>query len=177
MSREQAWNHYFNTGDREPLVKAYWDSISYLAWANFPYARDDYFQVGMLGLLKAIDRIDPKRVKSKDAWVWLNVKGMMKNVVQPTPTVSLNELMSEKSEYIDQLEDKADFIARIDLLDAAATDDPAAYLDNYRSQTIDHKTVLERYNRGELSLRALGNELGISRRAAYKLVGQLPASW
>jgi len=89
MDREKAWKHYFQTGDKEPLVRAYWDSISYLAWAKYPNQKEDMFQVGMLGLLKAIERIDPKRVKSKDAWVWLNVKGMMYNIIQPKPTVPL----------------------------------------------------------------------------------------
>lgn len=107
MTREQAWTHYFNTGDREPLVKAYWDSISYLAWATNPQQKEDYFQVGMMGLLKAIDKIDPNRVKSKDAWVWLNVKGMMYNIIPPKPTIPLNDVIYEQT---DQNSDQFDLM-------------------------------------------------------------------
>lgn len=82
MTREAAWTHYFNTGDREPLVKAYQDSISGMARAMYPRYWEDYSQVGLMGLLKAIDRIDPKRVKSKDAWVWMNVRGAMYDFAQ-----------------------------------------------------------------------------------------------
>src|SRR6188472_1821937 len=85
MNRAQAWTHYFDTGDREPLVLAYWNSIQYIAWSKYRNQKEDMFQWGMIGLLKAIRTVDPKRVRSLDAWVWLNVKGMMDNYFKPTP--------------------------------------------------------------------------------------------
>ena len=91
MTNDQAWTHYFTTGDREPLVLAYWNSVRYLAGVLFPRYKEDMFQVGMIGLLKAIDKIDPGRVKSKDAWVWLNVKGMMLNAPKVKPTLAIDE--------------------------------------------------------------------------------------
>lgn len=87
--RQQAWNHYFQTGDREPIIKAYWKSISYIAHARYPAYEEDMFQVGLMGLLKAISRIDVNRVKSIDAWVWLNVRGEMFNVKLAKPTLPI----------------------------------------------------------------------------------------
>jgi len=42
-----------------------------------------------MGLLKAISRIDVNRVKSIDAWVWLNVRGEMFNVKLAKPTLPI----------------------------------------------------------------------------------------
>jgi len=112
MDREKAWTHYFKTGDREPLVKAYWNSVRYIAWSRFPDQEEDMFQVGMIGLLKGIDRIDPKRVKSKDAWIFLNVRGMILNITQPKKTESLNEMLNEDTEFLEMLpakEEDTDF--------------------------------------------------------------------
>lgn len=103
MDRERAWTHYFETGDREPLIKAYEDSIKYLAWTKYPSQKEDMVQVGMMGLLKAIDRIDVNRVKSKDAWVWLNVKGMMYNVTQSKPTELLEVWHTDGQAVTDDL--------------------------------------------------------------------------
>lgn len=90
MDRKQAWSHYFETGDRTPLVEAYWKSIEYIAWRDYPYNCEDMFQVGMIGLLKAIRRLDRDRVKSLDAWVFLNVRSVMRNERKFPSTESLD---------------------------------------------------------------------------------------
>lgn len=108
MEREQAWTHYFNTGDREPLVKAYWHSIEQIAWYHYRDHKEDYLQIGMMGLLKAIDRIDVQRVKSKDAWVWLNVKGMMFNKKPPKRTLPLQGFALDDESERDSIADKND---------------------------------------------------------------------
>lgn len=60
---------------------AYKNSIEYMAIDKFPGLKDheDMIQIGYMGLLKAIDRLDISRVKSVDAWVYLNVRGAMLN--------------------------------------------------------------------------------------------------
>ena len=79
MNRQQSWQEYFQTGNKEPLIKAYWDSIQYIAWEKFPKEQEDMFQWGMIGFLKALRRLDRTRVKSLDAWVFLNVRSVMLN--------------------------------------------------------------------------------------------------
>lgn len=102
MTRDEAWSHYFETGDREPLIKAYWDSINYIAWSRYPQQQEDMFQLGMIGLLTAIEKIDRSRVKSLDAWVWLNVKGKMFNAPKVQPTIEINDWSdSFEEEYED----------------------------------------------------------------------------
>jgi RNA polymerase sigma factor (sigma-70 family) len=182
MTRAQAWTHYFQTGDREPLVKAYWDSISYLAHAKYPRHKEDYFQIGMMGLLKAIDRIDPKRVKSKDAWVWLNVKGMMYNARNWRQDLSLDhEILPDLPlwEHLSALGEDLDM--QIDVRDALgeskSIEEAQERLADRPMVKTSNESYVHQYHEGKLSLRALAAELGISRRQACKLVDKLPTSW
>ena len=114
VNRQRAWEHYFQTSDREPLIKAYWDSVSYMAWEKNKtdeHRKEDAFQWGMIGLLKAIRTIDPKRVKSKDAWVWLNVRGMMNNAKRFPQHESLEDFWGENEPY--QIPDVQDLDTKI----------------------------------------------------------------
>lgn len=86
------------------MIRAYWDSIEYIARYRYPSQWEDMFQVGLMGLMKALKRLDRDRVKSLDAWVFLNVRGMMFNVRQFPETLSLNESSAEGEEYIDLFE-------------------------------------------------------------------------
>ena len=152
MNRKQAWTHYFETGDRAPLIKAYWDSIDYIAWARFPKQREDMFQWGMIGLLKAIDKIDIERVKSVDAWVYLNVRGSMLNARQFKTTVSLDDeenfihpaVFDEYDEgLLDSLPKREALIVRL------------IHLENYKRTEVAKMFNLSSMRIGQLEKRAL----------------------
>lgn len=171
MDREQAWTHYFQTRDREPLIKAYWDSIAYIAWSYSPDEKDDMTQVGLIGLLKAIDKIDVKRVKSKDSWVYLKVRSEILKARKTKEELPLHE----------GIEEPFDLDTLIDLraaLKAGSLDKAQELLSNYKPTVVtDREAVLRRFRNGELSRRGVERELGISARQAYKLIGTLPKSW
>lgn len=69
-------------------------------------------QLGLMGVVKAIKNVDRDRVKSLDAWVYLNAKGMMFNARQFPDCASLNEIAMSRGddpvEYIDLLPSEDD---------------------------------------------------------------------
>jgi len=171
--REKAWQEYFRSGDTEPLIKAYWDSIQYMAWDFNERNQDDLFQVGLLGLIKAAKTVDVKRVRSLDAWVFLNVRGAMRNLRRFKQDYSLDILYDITTDE-DSLE------RRIDLkiaLETRSIEKARGYLQGYEPMRGNPDDSIERYHRGKISLRALSDELGISKRQTYKLLGKLPDSW
>jgi RNA polymerase sigma factor (sigma-70 family) len=105
--RQRAWQTYFNTGDKDPLVRAYQKSIEYMVWDMFN-GDEDMVQVGLMGLLKAIDRLDISRVKSVDAWVFLNVRGTMLNARKFKKHVSLDNFYDANEPYEIEIEEDFD---------------------------------------------------------------------
>jgi RNA polymerase sigma factor (sigma-70 family) len=69
-------------------------------------------QLGLMGVVKAAKNVNPDRVKSLDAWVFLNAKGMMFNARQFPECLSLNAVVSndeeEHVEFIDLLPSEDD---------------------------------------------------------------------
>jgi RNA polymerase sigma factor (sigma-70 family) len=188
MNRAQAWDHYFATGDREPIVKAYWKSIEYIAWSRYRNQKEDMFQWGMIGLLKAIRTVDVTKVKSLDAWVWLNVRGMMNNYFRPQPmhssldeqvteTLTLSEVLGQDENFVLQI-DVRDALKRAkDVNDARKILTDGGYTPSVRKSEAHKESQIARFRAGLISLRGLARELGISKRQAYKLTGGLPATW
>jgi hypothetical protein len=175
MTRDQAWRHYFTTRDPEPLVKAYWSSVANISWQySYRQEKDDMFQVGMIGLLNALDRLDVRRVKSLDAWVYLNVRSAMRNARMFPATESFDEL--------DELNlfSTRSLIRELDVkhaLTASSVEEAREWLVGYEPATVSSAQVTDRYGRSKISIRDAARSLGISRRQAYKLLDKVPASW
>ncbi len=153
MERKPAWNHYFTTGDRTPLVKAYWKSIEGISFHRYPKQQEDMFQFGMMGLLKAIDKVDRERVKSLDAWVFLNVRGMMFNARQFKPTVSLDA-------KIDEYEDEP--TAFLDLLEAEDSMDDLEVADYLKSLPRREASILQLIHVHGFKRTEIGRAMGLS---------------
>lgn len=172
MTKQRAWTHYFTTGDREPLIRAYWKSINVIAWDLFPRQQEDMVQVGMIGLLNALDKLDVDRVKSLDAWVHLNARGEMLKARRFKPTFNID--------FEEQQIDPTDIDERVDLkiaLEQGSLDSARDYLEGYQPQATKPETEITRYRSGDISMRELSRVLGVSRRQTYKILDTLPATW
>ena len=176
--REEAWISYFQSGNKELLIRAYSDSIKYMA-SQFYGEDDDLIQVGYMGLLKAIDKIDVNRVKSKDAWVFLNVRGAMINLRRFPKIPHLEDKISDELTLGDTLKAEEDWDIRIDLERALASDNPKENLVGYEPLVMKNheEKVISNYKNGKISLSEVSRRLGISRRQAYKLTDTIPESW
>jgi len=159
--RHRAWQVYFETGDREPLCRAYEKSIQYIAYDRFRDQYEDMTQVGMMGLLKAIERLDLSRVKSLDAWVFLNVRGMMLNVTRPKPTESLDFMIEQFGEgsFLSLVADDANDVYANDLLDALPDREAfiirAIHLMKYNRREVGRLLNLSSMRIGQLEQRGL----------------------
>ena len=172
MTKQRAWSHYFTTGDREPLIRAYEKSINVIAWDLFPRQQEDMVQIGMIGLLKALDRLDVKRVKSLDAWIYLNARGEMLKSRRFKPTFNI--------EFEAPQIDPNDLDQQIDVriaLQKGSLDKARDYLEGYKPQSTNSEAEITRYKSGEISMRELSRVLGLSRRQTYKILDTLPATW
>ena len=166
VNREESWSHYFLTGDMEPLLLAYRDGVHRIVCGWYTRNREDMMQWGMMGVIKAARAIDPKRVKSKDAWVWLNVKGMLLNNAKKHLYIdadSLHEEIAEDLTLADTIGVEYDLDAKIDI--------ERGNLHGYAPSVVSEKKIINQYENGKLSIRGVSRELGISRRKACKLVG------
>lgn len=191
MTRDKAWSNYFETGEIDPLIRAYWDSVQYIAWSKNLVSierQEDMFQWGMIGLIKGIKSIDPSRTKSKDAWIWMNVKGMMFNHYKSALDIdarSLDEELKDDLLLSDLIADQEiDLDMRMDLLQILKTSANSEEAKEkliawgyYPSINRNKDHYLKQYHDGNLSLNGLARELGVSKRQAYKLIDKLPASW
>jgi RNA polymerase sigma factor (sigma-70 family) len=85
-ARLRAWSRYLtDKSDKnlENLLRAYEPMIGYIAHDKFGGYKhvdlDDIKQWGMIGVLTAIRRFNPKKVRSADAYVAMVAKGRMYN--------------------------------------------------------------------------------------------------
>lgn len=146
MDRKKAWSHYFTTGDETPLIKAYMVSIRVIA-LDFPQEHEDMIQIGLMGLMKALRRLDRNRVKSLDAWVFLNVRSMMRNARKFKPCGSIEAL-----EDLASFEELNNFKATVKL-PATEDEEPNDMLDALpkREALIIRLIHLENYKRTEVA--------------------------
>ncbi len=168
------------------MVFSYMSSIGYIAWERYREDQEDMFQWGMIGVLKGIRTIDIKRVKSPDAWIFLNARSMMANHKPKRENLeSLDaELPDSGFTLADTLGKEHDYNTTIDLLAALKNSgslsevrEKLEHSGYYPSVRKNNTFYLKLYKENKLSLRQLAAEMGVSRRQAYKLTGELPLSW
>jgi RNA polymerase sigma factor (sigma-70 family) len=143
MTKQRAWSHYFTTGDREPLIRAYWKSINVIAWDLFPRQQEDMVQVGMIGLLRALDKLDVDRVKSLDAWIYLNARGEMLKARRFKPTWNID--------FIEPQVDPTDIDEQVDLtiaLEQGSLDSARDYLEGYQPRLLSLRLKLRAIRAG-----------------------------
>ncbi len=137
--------------------------------------------MGLMGLLNAAKNVKIEKMKSLDAWVFMNVRGDMRNMRRFRQNDSLDLFRdAPPGAYVDARDDEDNLIRHIDLkiaLERGSIEAARAYLEGYEPMRDDPQRSIERYHRGEIGITALSRELGISKRQTYKLLGTLPASW